>query len=53
VLGSPHSLGFNDLVELVGGNLALGASFGGGVTLVNVTANGTNKLFHNYSLLYG
>ena len=39
------------LLELRAGNAALGALLRGGISLVNITANGANPLLHNCILL--
>ena len=46
VLGGP-SLLTSLLLELLGRSLTDGAEFRGSVALVDITANGTNKLFHD------
>jgi hypothetical protein len=50
VQGGVRSLAFN-LVEFLGGSLTDGALLGSGVTLVNISAYGTNKFFHLKNLL--
>ena len=50
VFGSPGKL-ILGLGELGTGNLALGAEFGSGVSLVNIAANGAYPFFHNRLLL--
>ena len=50
VLGCPSSLfGLGD--KLLSGDFALGASFGGGITFVDITANAANKLHFLFLLL--
>ena len=50
VLGGPGH--FRILLdELAAGNLADGAGFGGNITLMHITADGADPLFHSYFLL--
>ena len=51
VLANIVALVFNNLLEFGTGNAALRALFRRTVTYVNITANGANKLFHNFSPL--